>query len=142
MQRRDVPRDFRRAVTPCGRSNEVRRAFGDLPRNAEIITLGQTCNWFLVQAGYNPINESDIQINKVDAAWTTASPSTCSANTPTRWNVEAIVTHERGHSLGMGHTPDEPNHRYQTMSPLLNAQCGASEINLGRGDALTLTGKY
>lgn len=60
------------------------------------------------------------------------------------------MTHERGHSFGMGHKAGygdneaaqaEADHGKLTMSPDTEGPCQASETTLGRGDILTLRTK-
>jgi hypothetical protein len=107
-------------------------AFGDLPSGI----LAVTCNW----DRYNDNNTvaSDIKINKQGVRWTT-SPRSRSCRG--MWDLEGVMTHERGHTFGMGHVP-ETGHGNLTMSTNINGTCQMAERSLGRGDVLGLGRKY
>ena len=105
-------------------------AFGDLPSGV----LAATCNW----ARYDNIVASDIKINKLGVRWTT-SPRSGSCRG--MWDLEGVMTHERGHNFGMGHVP-ETGHGNLTMSTNINGTCQMAERSLGRGDVLGLGAKY
>jgi hypothetical protein len=93
--------------------------FGDLPRG----TLGVTCTW---SSGDGSAVESDARINKADYLWTTHAESpSCSG----RFGLEAVMTHERGHTFGLGHV----NSNTLTMGPSISA-CDGSAATLGLGD--------
>jgi hypothetical protein len=47
-----------------------------------------------------PHGNRDTRINKVDFTWTTDANS---ANCSNRYGLEAIMTHERGHTFDLGH---------------------------------------
>lgn len=115
-------------------------AFGDLPKNPDRIVLASTCNYG--DSFRRQILESDVKFNKVDADWSTASPDFCRANTPNRFNLEAVMTHERGHTYGMLHAEPEDTHANLTMSPRHNGPCQNSEVNIGKGDYQLLRDKY
>jgi hypothetical protein len=51
------------------------------------------------------------------------------------------MTHERGHTLGLGDV-SEAYHPNLTMSSQTNGPCQTSERTLGRGDAIGLHSKY
>jgi hypothetical protein len=104
-------------------------SFGDLPR-----FLAVTCTFF--RNGI--VTSSDLQINKADHRWTT-KPNSRSCKR--MWDLEAVVTHERGHTFGLGHVA-ENSHRNLTMSPIINGTCQSSERTLGRGDVRGLEAKY
>lgn len=109
-------------------------SFGRLPSG----TLGVTCSFFKVQKGYDPVTTSDLKINKTSANWTT-NPTSKSCKR--KFDLESVVTHERGHSFGLGHV-SESKHGDLTMSTQINDACEASERTLGRGDAIALNHKY
>jgi hypothetical protein len=109
-------------------------AFGDLPSGI----LALTCNWAPVQPGYDDTVASDIKINKGDVRWTT-SPSSRSCRG--MWDLEGVMTHERGHTFGLGHVA-EAGHGNLTMSTTINGTCQMAERSLGRGDVLGLGNKY
>jgi hypothetical protein len=116
----------------CMTSDEFRVvAFGDLPSGI----LAVTCNW---GDGFGNTIASDIKINKQDVRWTTSprSPS-CRG----MYDLEGIMTHERGHTFGMGHV-SETEHGNLTMSTNVNGACQMAERSLGRGDVRGLGLKY
>lgn len=71
-----------------------------------------------------------------DFGWTIAVTPSCRK----RWSVEAVLTHELGHTFGVGHV-SEDEHGALTMSEVIRA-CQASEVTLGLGDILGLQSKY
>jgi len=118
----------------CGANDHVSVVgFGDLPR----AYTGKACVWAWIQDGPNRINSSDIRLNKGDYGWTTAVSGSCRG----RWDVESTMTHERGHTFGLGDV-SESSHANLTMSSRSNGTCQTSERTLGRGDAVGLNSKY
>lgn len=103
--------------------------FSDLPKGV----LAVACT-YSTAAGV--AIESDIRFNKVDHHWTTNPSSGCS----NRFDVQSVMTHERGHSFGLGHV-GEANHGALTMSTRISP-CQKSERTLGRGDVLALRDLY
>ena len=109
-------------------------SFGDL----ESGILARTCTYFEGEAGFDRVTGSDIQVNKADFRWTTRpNARSCKRS----YDLEAVLTHERGHTFGLGHIM-EMDHRYMTMSTFINGPCQSSERSLGRGDVLGLDRKY
>ena len=106
--------------------------------NVESGILARTCVYFDTQDGPDRVTGSDIQVNKADYRWTT-KPNARSCKRS--YDLEAVVTHERGHTFGLDHIL-EMDHRYMTMSPVINGTCQSSERSLGRGDVLGLDVKY
>lgn len=108
--------------------------FGDLPDG----TVAYACvsSW-IVDNAPDRVAQSDIRLNKEDYAWTTRVRSSCSG----RYDVESSVTHERGHTFGLGEA-SEGSHGNLTMSQDSNGVCQTSERSLGRGDARGLNSKY
>ncbi len=108
--------------------------FGDLPSGY----TAYACVWSWIEKNaLNRVAHSDIRLNKFDYAWTTSVTSGCRG----RYDVESSVTHERGHTFGLGEA-SEGSHGNLTMSQNSNGPCQTSERSLGRGDALGLNSKY
>jgi len=97
-----------------------------------------TCNWGIARPGYDDTVASDIKINKQGVRWTT-SPRSGSCRG--MWDLEGVMTHERGHTFGLGHV-SETGHGNLTMSTTINGACQMAKRTLGRGDVLGLGGKY
>jgi hypothetical protein len=109
-------------------------AFGELPSGI----LALTCNWGTPRPGYDDTVASDIRINKTGPRWTTSPRSgSCEG----MWDLEGVMTHERGHTFGLGHVA-ETGHGNLTMSTNINGTCQMTERSLGRGDVLGLGAKY
>ena len=108
--------------------------FGDLPAG----TLAYACvaSW-IVDNAPDRVASSDIRLNKEDHSWTARVTSSCQG----RQDIESSVTHERGHTFGLGEAP-EGSHGNLTMSSETNGDCQTSERSLGRGDAKGLNSKY
>ena len=108
--------------------------FGTLPRGS----TATTCDIYAIQSGYDRPTESDTRINKARYTWTT-HPLRRSCKH--RYDLESTVTHERGHTFGLGHV-SESQHGSLTMSPTSEGPCQLSERTLGRGDVRGLNNKY
>lgn len=118
----------------CTRSDGVSVvAFGELPA-----ALAVTCTFYDLGPGLYRVTSSDIKIDKTRFRWTT-SPRALSCKD--RYDLQSVITHEWGHTFGLGHVPEEGNPN-MTMSPVINGTCQRSERTLGRGDVLGLDGKY
>lgn len=100
--------------------------------------LAVTCNYFSVDPGFNSVGTSDVKINSKNFRWTT-NPG--SGSCKGAYDLQAVMTHERGHTFGLGHVP-ERSHPNLTMGPRINGPCQGSERSLGRGDVLGLDRKY
>ena len=123
-----------RADGTCGANDRVSVVgFGDLPGGY----TGKACVWAWIQDGPDRINSSDVRLNKVDYGWTTNVTDSCRG----RYDVESTMTHERGHTFGLGDV-SEAHHPNLTMSSQSNGPCQTSERTLGRGDAVGLNSKY
>jgi hypothetical protein len=108
--------------------------FGDLPSE----TLAVACvSYWVVDGAADRVASSDIRLNKEDHSWTAQLTSSCRG----RQDIESSVTHERGHTFGLGEAP-EGSHGNLTMSNDTNGDCQTSERSLGRGDAKGLNSKY
>lgn len=62
----------------------------------------------------------------------TTTPVSCTS----RWDVQAVLTHEFGHSVRLGHV-SEVNYPTMTMSPDI-AKCSGTARTLGEGDVYGL----
>ncbi len=108
--------------------------FGDLPSE----TLAMACvAYWVVDGGADRVASSDIRLNKEDHSWTAQVTSSCQG----RQDIESSVTHERGHTFGLGEA-SEGSHGNLTMSEETNGDCQTSERSLGLGDAKGLNSKY
>ncbi|HET7272277.1 MAG TPA: hypothetical protein VFI90_14495 [Rubrobacter sp.] len=107
--------------------------FGDLPRSY----TGNTCVWSWIEDGPDRINSADVRMNKGDYRWTARVTRSCRG----KHDVESTMTHERGHTFGLGDVP-ESSHPNLTMSSRSNGTCQTSERSLGKGDAVGLNEKY
>ncbi len=104
-------------------------SFGKMPEG----TLAVTCT---ISISGN-VKWSDIMINKARHGWTT-NPGSRSCRS--KYDVESVMTHERGHTFGLDHV-SEASHPKLTMSSAMRA-CQSSERSLGLGDWLGLKEKY
>ena len=111
-------------------SNDGRNVtdWGNLPANV----LALTCTW---HSGVDAV-ESDARMNKADHAWYVTKPSGCK----TRYDIEAVMTHERGHTYGLADLTVE-NHPNLTMRGAIRP-CDGRTRTLGKGDVLGLRNKY
>jgi hypothetical protein len=99
--------------------------WGDLPAG----TLATTCTWYFPLFG--EVMESDVKFNGVDHSWT-IGVALCVGT----FDVEAVMTHERGHTFGLGHVSESASPT-MTMSPQIG-ECSDRERTLGYGDMLGL----
>ncbi|QIN83814.1 hypothetical protein GBA63_15090 [Rubrobacter tropicus] len=100
--------------------------------------LAAACVHTRAKAGYDVVTSSDVKLSKVGHHWTT-NPNSRSCRG--RYDIEGVMTHERGHTFGLGHVVED-YHPNLTMGPVINGPCQSSERSLGRGDVLGLDGKY
>ena len=111
----------------CGKGNTTNVVgFANLPGGL----LGWTCYWYI---GGRMVGTDMLIDNGPSLA--TKLPSQCS----NLWDFEGTVTHEWGHSYGMGHTGD--GHSNLTMQHLLTP-CSTYARTLGLGDWLGMKKMY
>jgi hypothetical protein len=111
----------------CGNGNTTNVVgFGNLPGGL----LGWTCYWYI---GGRMVG-TDMLIDN-GRSLTTNLPNQCS----NLWDFQGTVTHEWGHSYGMGHTGD--GHGNLTMQHLLTP-CSTYARTLGLGDWLGMKKMY
>lgn len=109
-------------------------SFGNLASNQG----GVECSYYVLEAGWDELIESDIKLNSHEESWTVAGNSSdCSG----RADIQAVMTHERGHTLGFGHVNNDTNDNL-TMSTYLEGDCQISERSLGWGDIRAVREKY
>ncbi len=113
------------ASASCG-SNDGKSVTGWKSLTATGV-LAVTCTYY--NTSTNAVAASDAAIN-TRYRWTT-SKSGCS----NAYDLRGVMTHERGHTFGLGHTTRDAG---QTMYPSVRA-CDFSKSTLGRGD---LTGLF
>jgi hypothetical protein len=112
---------------PCQGHNGVSNVgFGDLGPGI----LAVTCTY----ASGGRATESDLRINRA-FRWYTHQPGGCFR----QWSLSGVVTHERGHTFGLGHVSSA--HGALTMSPGI-APCTSADATLGLGDVRGLRVKY
>lgn len=102
--------------------------FGDLPAGV----LAVTCT----RASGTRALESDMRLNKDDYHWFVNKPDDCRR----RYSIEAVTTHERGHTFGLADLSVE-NHGNLTMAGRIG-DCVEKARTLGKGDILGLRNKY
>ncbi|MFC8597455.1 matrixin family metalloprotease [Isoptericola sp. NPDC057191] len=107
--------------------------FGPLPRKM----AGLTTTWSVKHAGRNKVVESDIRLNRNGFAWTTSPGSSACRN---RIDVQSVLTHELGHTFGLGHVSNRSYPR-MTMSDVVEP-CSSSARLLGKGDVRGLAALY
>jgi hypothetical protein len=128
----NISTDGTTCVSPDGLSIV---AFGTLAPGR----LATTCVWGHDDGDYVArITSSDVRMNKAESKWYGIKPADCYD----RWSVEAVMTHEFGHSFGLAHVGPEDLHGWLTMSPVGNGACQNSEATLGFGDAQGLVTLY
>jgi hypothetical protein len=110
------------------------------PDGHNVVTVGAlpddylaiACTWFSNGVAL----EADIRLNRGDYRWYTSKPAGCSG----RFDIRSVMTHERGHSFGVGHV-SEATHPSLTMSESLEP-CDNSARTLGLGDVRALRAIY
>lgn len=108
-------------------------SFGPLPRGV----LAVACTYYAASNGRSEATASDVRVGTAPT-WTVNPTATSCRN---RYDLEAVMTHERGHTFGLNHV-SESGHGNLTMSTQINGPCQLTERTLGRGDVLGLDKKY
>lgn len=96
------------------------------------------CSYYVLEAGWDELYESDIKLNSYEYRWTVAGNS---ADCSDRVDIQATMTHERGHTLGFGHV-DNDLYDNLTMRRFGEGKCQISERSLGYGDIRAVREKY
>jgi hypothetical protein len=105
-------------------------SFGALPQDV----LAVTCTYVVGR----DIWQSDIRLNDGPGLFTlTPRDKDCVSS----YDLQGVVTHERGHSFGLAHVPEDASSDDLTMSSILS-RCDASARTLGWGDVLGLSRLY
>jgi hypothetical protein len=91
--------------------------------------VGCTVRWY---GGNNNIVGADIRLNTVNVTWSTASPTPSN-----REDVQSVMAHEIGHSIGFDHVSSSENVMWSIIP-----QGDASDRKLGHGDANENNAKY
>ena len=116
---------------PAGNSDGIDVvSFGRLPDDV----VAASCTY--TYAG--DIWQADVMLNDTAGLFTTRplSPSCVDS-----FDLEAVMTHERGHSYGIAHVENDPRGNALTMSQVLG-RCDPSARSLGAGDLLALDEAY
>lgn len=95
--------------------------------------LAATCWKFDYTRSPTAVVASDIKINP-SYPWTSRAGLLCVAGTPLEaFDLEAVMTHEWGHSFGLDHVSESGATKSQTMSTQVGV-CDPGPSTLGRGD--------
>ncbi len=116
---------------PTGNSDGINVvSFGRLPQDVVAVTCSYTYR--------GDIWQSDMMLNDAPGVFTT-TPNAASCRDS--FDLQAVATHERGHSFGLGHVPESPATDSLTMSTMMG-RCDTSGRTLGRGDVAGLNRMY
>lgn len=105
-------------------------SFGRLPEDVVAVTCTYTYR--------GDIWQSDIMLNNAPGLFTT-NPDAPSCHVA--YDLQAVMTHERGHTFGLGHVPEDQTTGALTMSSLMG-RCDPSARTLGTGDVAGLARLY
>ena len=106
-------------------------------------TVGLACTWWTSSDGTHWfIASADIRLKKT-APWTLTPDADDCLNLI---DIQGVMTHERGHAFGLGHTtpvasPNQYTHANQTMFPA-TFSCTSYARTLGKGDHTGLNFLY
>jgi hypothetical protein len=95
--------------------------------------VGLNCTWY---DGSGFVIESDIRLNTTDYSFTYTPGSGCTS----QYDVESVITHEVGHTLGLKDKGGAEN-AYQTMYES-SFRCKSFARNLGKSDVWHLRARY
>jgi len=96
--------------------------------------LGMTCTYYKTVNGRNTVTGTDTALNTQYRFFTST------ANCTSAYDLQSVVLHERGHSLGLNHV-DQTTHASAVMTPALSP-CTAGKRTLGLGDYRGLAAMY
>ncbi|TQS40506.1 matrixin family metalloprotease [Cryptosporangium phraense] len=96
--------------------------------------LGMTCTYFKTINGRKTVTGTDTALNTQYKFFTSAK--SCSG----AYDLQSVVLHERGHSLGLNHV-SQASHASAVMTPAL-APCSVGKRSLGLGDYRGLAATY
>jgi hypothetical protein len=112
-----------------GNDNRSVTSWGDLGTDM----LAYTCTYY---RNNGSVLSSDMLIDNKFHRWFTTKPASCS----NMFDLLAVMVHERGHTVGLGHV-DQAAHTVATMSPRSLA-CDTSDRTLSAGDLAGLVALY
>jgi hypothetical protein len=116
---------------PSSRSDGISVvSFGELP--ADVVAV--TCTY----RHRGDIWQSDVMLSDAPGAFTLDPGDGLCVDS---YDLQAVMTHERGHSFGLGHVPESPGTDELTMSSFMG-RCDTSARTLGVGDVLGLRRIY
>lgn len=98
--------------------------------------LATACTWRIL----GEISEGDIKFDTSGTRWWVETHSY--AGCTDEWDLEGVMTHERGHNLSWLHSPESGWTEDWTMSPNIEGRCNNWERTLGRGEATWNNSKY
>lgn len=105
-------------------------SFGRIPYDVVAVTCSYTYR--------GDIWQSDVMLSDRPGVFTlTPDDGSCADS----FDLQAVMTHERGHSFGLAHVPESLASDKLTMSSIMGA-CDASGRSLGAGDVAGLTALY
>lgn len=126
----NIPRDG-----GCGTRDGI-NVVGFGPINNKSTTLARACTWRNV---VKEIIEADVKFDTTGHRWWVLPwLDGCSD----RWDLEAIMTHERGHTVGYKHVDEHGYFEDWTMSPKMEGECNDWERTLGLHEAQGNNTKY